>query len=129
MPMEAVNSLESQLKTVVDLCNRLIVSSPSSTYGSESMEQLVADQSHHFQVLIEGLRNGVFLREEKFKRALGKTMSEQSRLEKEIALIEKGIEGNKTFESKRNHSTVSDLVELREKLRAQMAELDSLRST
>jgi hypothetical protein len=125
MSVETINSLESQLKTVVDICSRLVVSSPSSAYGSDSMGELVADQTKHFQVLIEGLRRGVSLRDETFQRALTKTCSEQARLQREFESLERRVAAYTA--ERRGKSTVSELVELRDKLKAQMAELDSIK--
>ena len=150
----SIDSLESQLTLVTDLCLRLVKSAPSTAYGSESMEQLIADQRNLFQVLIQGLRKEVATRDEKFERALSRTRSEQAQLETELNHLnprgrpEDTLRSSATRLCNASHDrridhtsperrigetsagptgVVGELSELRNKLKGQLAELESLR--
>jgi hypothetical protein len=128
------------------------------------MQELLTSQSNHFDVLINGLRDNIVQREDRFNRALMKTQSEQSDLESEVERLEKLLKdkvvsvsvgnevvGESTVNLTVNDSTVSksvsvidsppirresvievsspsgleELSQLRDRLRAQIAQLES----
>jgi hypothetical protein len=128
------------------------------------MQELLTSQSNHFDVLINGLRENIVQREDRFNRALMKTQNEQSVLESEVQrlgklLKDKGVSvsvgnevvGESTVNLTVNDSTVSksvsvidsppirresvievsspsgleELSQLRDRLRAQIAQLES----
>lgn len=164
MSLGLVDSLASQLKLITELYTRLVNSAPSKQYGSEAMQELLTSQSNHFDVLINGLRDNIVQREDRFNRALMKTQSEQSDLESEVERLEKLLKdkvvsvsvgnevvGESTVNLTVNDSTVSksvsvidsppirresvievsspsgleELSQLRDRLRAQIAQLES----
>lgn len=160
MSLGLVDSLASQLKLITELYTRLVNSAPSTQYGSEAMQELLTSQSNHFDVLINGLRENIVQREDRFNRALMKTQSEQSVLESEVERLEKLLKdkvvsvsvgnevvGESTVNLTVNDSTVcmidsppirresvievsspsglEELSQLRDRLRAQIAQLES----
>jgi hypothetical protein len=164
MSLGLVDSLASQLKLITELYTRLVNSAPSTQYGSEAMQELLTSQSNHFDVLINGLRENIVQREDRFNRALMKTQSEQSVLESKVQRLDKLLKdngvsvsvcnevvGESTVNLTVNDSTVSksvsvidsppirresvievsspsgleELSQLRDRLRAQIAQLES----
>jgi hypothetical protein len=140
--MNSVESLAVQLKLVSDLCDQIV---------DPSMKHIVETQRAHFEVLVQGLRDQVLMREEKFQRAIQKTETEQRRLEAEIHRLQRLLAQHREVEpnvaefagldipvhdKKANNfptesvhhqsNQVRELSELRDRLRSQIAELNAL---
>lgn len=141
----SVESLGVQLKLVIDLASRIVSSTTTTQYGAESMGELVASQGAHFEVLVAGLKDQLRIREDTFNRALSKTQREQASLTEEISRIEtllsnmsvqndtsllasatEHVDSSEKFvEEAVTGSGVEELSLLRDRLRAQIAQLDS----
>ena len=116
-------ALASQINLVIDLSRKLV--------GTENID-LINSQAILFQTLLGSLERELFNRESTYKRALVKTSNRHEELVKEMSRCEQELERLKSIQStglkhtKSSSSQVSELIDLKEKLRRQVFELQHL---
>ncbi len=128
-----MDSLDSQVDLLVDLSLKLVEQLPAK--GKVPLEELISCHRDHFRSLLVNLKDQIRIREETFERAMSKTRNEQEALQQEISGIESilgkdypVLNASSTGASSPTVSTsqVDELVDLRNRLQAQMSELESL---